>query len=80
MEGDSETGFCLAAAFSCPAHRKTAPLLAHCLAIRPLPPAHTLGDGATPPETRQNLPVDALGPVSQDGAAMNESQKQFLIR
>jgi hypothetical protein len=35
------------------------------------------GDGAKPPENRLNLPVDALGPVWQDGAAMNESEKQF---
>jgi hypothetical protein len=31
----------------------TAPLFAHCVAVRPLPPAHALGDGAKPPETRQ---------------------------
>jgi hypothetical protein len=30
------------------------------LAARPLPPAHALGDGAKPRETRQTLPVDAL--------------------
>jgi hypothetical protein len=29
-------------------------LLAHCLAARPLPPAYGLGDGAKPPENRQN--------------------------
>ncbi|MCX6927781.1 MAG: Rieske 2Fe-2S domain-containing protein, partial [Verrucomicrobia bacterium] len=34
-------------------------------------------DGATPLETRQNLNVDALRQVWQDGAAMNESEKQF---
>jgi hypothetical protein len=49
----------------------------HCLAAWPLPPAHALGDGAKPPENRQNLPVDALGPAWQDVAAMNESEKQF---
>jgi hypothetical protein len=52
-------------------------LLAHCLAARPLPPAYGLGDGAKPPENRQNLPVDALRQVWQDEAAMNESEKQF---
>jgi hypothetical protein len=36
-----------------------------------------LGDGAKPPENRQNLPVDTLGSVWQDGAAMNEIGKQF---
>ena len=34
------------------------------------------GDGAKPPENRHNLTVDALGPVSPAGAAMNESEKQ----
>jgi hypothetical protein len=52
-------------------------LLAYCLAARPLPPAYGLGDGAKPPETRQDLPVAALGTVWQDGAGMNESEKQF---
>ena len=52
-------------------------LFAHCLAAPSLPPAHALGDGAKPPENRQNLPVDALGPVWQDGVAMGESEKQF---
>jgi hypothetical protein len=33
--------------------------------------------GAKPPENRQNSPVDALGPVWQHGAAMNEFEKQF---
>ena len=28
-------------------------LLAHCLATRPLPLVHALGDGAKPPEMRQ---------------------------
>jgi hypothetical protein len=46
-------GLCLAPASSCPTHHETAPSLAHCLAARPLPPAHALGDGAKPPETRQ---------------------------
>ena len=42
-----------------------------------LPPAYGLGDGAKPPENRQNLPVAALHQLWQDGAAMNESEKQF---
>jgi hypothetical protein len=50
---------------------------AHCLAARPLPPAYGLGDGAKPPENRQSLPVDALHQLWQDGAGMNESEKQF---
>ena len=33
--------------------------------------------GAKPPENRQNLPVDALHQLWQDGAGMNESEKQF---
>ena len=52
-------------------------LLAHCLAARPLPPAYGLGDGAKPPENRQHLPVAALHQLWQDGAGMNESEKQF---
>jgi hypothetical protein len=46
-----------------------------------LPPACGLGDGAKPPENRQNLrqnlPVVALHQLWQDGAGMNESEKQF---
>jgi hypothetical protein len=52
-------------------------LLAHCLTARPLPPAYGPGDGAKPPENRQNLPVAALHQLWQDGAGMNESEKQF---
>jgi hypothetical protein len=52
-------------------------LLAHCLAARPLPAAYGLGDGAKPPENRQNLPVDALHQLWHDGAGMNGSEKQF---
>ena len=40
------------------------------------PPTRPCG-GRTPRETRQNLPVDALRQASQDGAAMNEREKQF---
>ena len=43
----------------------------------PLPPAYGLGDGAKPPEDRQSLPVAALHQLWQDGAGMNESEKQF---
>jgi hypothetical protein len=43
----------------------------------PPPPAYGLGDGAKPPETRQHLPVAALHQLWQDGAGMNESEKQF---
>src|ERR1035437_6565903 len=49
------------------------------MAARPLPPACGLGDGAKPPEHRQNLPVDALHQVWQDGAGMNESENQFSL-
>ena len=52
-------------------------LLAPCLAARPLPPDYGLGDGAKPPENRQNLPVDAFHQLWQDGPGMNESEKQF---
>src|ERR1035441_6601344 len=52
---------------------------AHCLAARPLPPAYGLGDGARKPENRQTLPVDALHHLGQDGAGMNESEKQFSL-
>jgi hypothetical protein len=37
----------------------------------------SLGDGAKPPENRQHLPVAALHQLWQDGAGMNESEKQF---
>jgi hypothetical protein len=40
-------------------------------------PAFGLGDGAKPPENRQSLPVAALHQLWQDGAGMNESEKQF---
>jgi hypothetical protein len=52
-------------------------LLAHCLAARPLPPACGLGEGAIPPENPQNLPVDALHQLWQNGAGLDESEKQF---
>ena len=42
-----------------------------------LPPACGLGDGAKPPEHRHNLPVDAHHHLWQDGAGMNESERQF---
>jgi hypothetical protein len=43
----------------------------------PLPSAYGFGDGAKPPENRQNSPVAALHQLWQDGAGMNESEKQF---
>jgi hypothetical protein len=68
---------CPALASSGPVCPEIALLLAHCLAARPLPPAYGLGDGAKSPENRQNLPVDALHQLWQDGPGMNESEKQF---
>jgi hypothetical protein len=70
---------CPALAASGPVCHGIALFLAHGLATRPLPPAHTLADGGKPPEPRQNLPVDALRQVWQDRAAMNESEKQFSL-
>src|ERR1035441_9428359 len=72
-----KAGFCPALASSGPVCPGIALLLAHCLAARPLPPAYGLGDEAKPPENRQTLPVDALHQLWQNGAAMNESEKQF---
>jgi hypothetical protein len=72
-----KAGFCPALASSGPGCPGIALLLAHGLAARPLPPAYGLGDGAKSPENRQALPVDALHQLWQDGAAMNESEKQF---
>jgi hypothetical protein len=72
-----KAGLCPVPASSGPVCHGITLLLAHCLAAWPLPPAHALGEEAKPPENRQNLPVGALGPVWQDGAAMNESEKQF---
>ena len=69
--------FCPALASSGPVCPGIALLLAHCLAAQPLPPAYGLGDGAKPPENRQDLPVAALHQLWQDGAGMNESEKQF---
>jgi hypothetical protein len=77
FQAGSKAGFCPALASSGAVCPGIALLLAHCLAARPLPPAYGLGDGAKPPENRQNLPVDALHQLWQDGAGMNESEKQF---
>src|ERR1035441_10642897 len=77
FQADLKAGFCPALASSGPVCPGIALLLAHCLAARPLPPAYGLGDGAKPPENRQTLPVDALHQLWQDGAGMNESEKQF---
>jgi hypothetical protein len=70
-------GFCPALASSGPVCPGIALLLAHCLAAWPLPPAYGLGDGAKPPENRQDMPVAAVHQLSQDGAGMDESEKQF---
>jgi hypothetical protein len=48
-----------------------------CMAVAPLPPANAIGANPKPPENRQNFLIDALGPVWQDGPAMNESENQF---
>jgi hypothetical protein len=72
-----KAGFCLALASSGAVCPGIALLLAHCLAARPLPPAYGLGDGPKPPEERQNLLVEALHQLWQDGAGMNENEKQF---
>jgi hypothetical protein len=74
-----KAGFCPALVASGPVCPGLALLLAHCVAARPLPPAYGVGDGAKPPENRQNLPVAALRQVWQNGAAMNESEKQFSL-
>ena len=72
-----KAGFCPALASSGPVCPGISLLLAHCLAARPLPGAYGLGDGARPLENRENLPVEALHQLWQDGAGMNESEKQF---
>jgi hypothetical protein len=72
-----KAGFCPALASSGPVCPGIALLLAHCLAARQLPPAYGLGDGAKPAENPQNLAVAALPQLRQDGAGMNESEKQF---
>src|ERR1035437_9138779 len=72
-----KAGFCPALASSGPVCPGIALLLAHCLTARPLPPAYGLGDGAKPPDHQQELPVAALHQLWQDGAGMNESEKQF---
>jgi hypothetical protein len=80
LGGDLNSSFILhhfRQASSGPVCHGIALLLAHCLAARPLPPAYGLGDGAKPPENRQNLPVVPLHQLCQDGAGMNESEKQF---
>src|ERR1019366_5355171 len=75
-----KAGFCPALASSGPVCPGIALLPAPCLAARPLPPAYGLGDGAKPPENRQTLPVDALHQLWQDGAGMNENEKQFSLK
>ena len=80
LGGDFDSSFILhhfRQASSGPVCPGIALLLAHCLAARPLPPAYGFGDGAKPPENRQTLPVAALHQFWQDGAGMNEGEKQF---
>ena len=72
-----KAGLCPVPASTGPVCPPNALLLAHCLAARPLPPVHASGDGAKPPKTRYLLFIDTLRQVSQVGAAMNESEKQF---
>jgi hypothetical protein len=55
-----KAGFCPPLASSGPVFPGIVLLLAHGLAVRPLPSAYGLGDGAKPPENRQNFPVAAL--------------------
>jgi hypothetical protein len=58
-----EPGCCLAPACSCPAHRRAPPLLAHCLAVRPLPTANAIGVKPKLPEKCHNYLVDDFGPA-----------------
>jgi hypothetical protein len=58
-----EPGCCLPPACSCPAHRRTPPLLAHCLAVRPLPTANAIGVKPKLPEKCHNYLVDDFGPA-----------------
>ena len=74
-------GLCLAAAFSRVGLGRTGFAAAQFPPAPPAnprqgPPTRPCG-GRTPRETRSNLPVDALRQAWQDGAAMNESEKQF---
>ena len=74
-----EPGFYPAPAYSRPVHHRSAPFFAHRLAIRPLPPAKAIGVQPKPQGIRQDFPVDALGPLWQDGAAMTESESEFSL-
>jgi len=67
-----KAAFCPVLASSGPVCPGIALLLAHGLAARPLPPAYGLGDGAKPPENRQNSPAAALHQLWQDGAGIAE--------
>jgi hypothetical protein len=58
-----EPGCCLPPACSCPAHRRAPPLLAHCLAVRPLPTANAIGVKPKLPEKCHNYLVDDFGPA-----------------
>jgi hypothetical protein len=73
-----KAGLCPALASTGPVCPGIALLLAHCLAARPLPSAYGLGDGAKPPENRQDLPIDALHQLWQDGAGIVPSEMPLL--
>ena len=79
FQSSLEPGFYPALAFSCPVHHGSAPLLAHRLALRPLPPAKAIGVKPNPPGNLQDFPVDALRPVWQDEVAMTESESEFSL-
>jgi hypothetical protein len=79
LQAGLKAGFRPALASSGPVCPGIALLLANCLAAGPLPPVYGLGDGAKPPENRQNLPVDSLHQLWQDETGMNESEKQFFF-
>ena len=66
-EGGLEPDFCLALAFSCPVHCKTAPLLAHCLAVRPLPPVHAIEVKPKPPENGKNCLLTPSASLAESG-------------
>jgi hypothetical protein len=58
-----KAGFCPALASSGPVCPGIALLLAHCLAVRPLPTANAIEVKPKPPEKCQNHLVDDFGPA-----------------
>ena len=50
-------------ACSCPAHRRAPPLLAHCVAVRPLLTANAIGVKPKLSEKCHNYLVDNFGPA-----------------